>query len=254
MREVTLLLSAVAGGVDALAIALFAGLFVSYMTGNSIGTATSVALADFGNLLPRLLPIPMFALGVLLASSVIEIGVRRNSRALLSIVLGCEAALLVIAMLIGGRQVRTGSPAQDPLIYVIASLAAVAMGMQNTTVRDESGRSVYTTFMTGSLIFALEEIVAWCFWKLSPVRGRADSTLSPIGRWTPNSIRLKLYGGMYCTYLIGGVAAILIGQRLYYWALILPVAGLLIALSWNLWRPLYGDPSVGSASDEGLRV
>jgi uncharacterized membrane protein YoaK (UPF0700 family) len=242
LRWLALLLAAVAGSVDAVAITLLARIATNYMSGNSVSTVTSIVLRDPNGLLPALIPIPMFALGVFVASTTIEIGVRRNSRAPLSLVLACEATLIATAMLLGGRHTLAGSPFDDPVLYVIASLAAISMGMQNTTLRDSEGRLILTTFLTGSLIFAMEEIAASVFQLVSPVRNGSEATLSPIAHWRPNANRLKLYGGMYCAYLAGAASTVLIGQILYFWAWILPVSALVVALAWNIRRPLYVNP------------
>jgi uncharacterized membrane protein YoaK (UPF0700 family) len=242
LRWLALLLAAVAGSVDAVAITLLARIATNYMSGNSVSTVTSIVLRDPRGLLPALLPIPMFALGVFVASTTIEIGVRRNSSAPLSIILAFEATLIATAMLIGGRHTLTGSPFDDPVLYVIASLAAISMGMQNTTLRDSGGRLILTTFLTGSFIFAMEEIAASVFQLVSPIRNSVDAKLSPIAHWKPNIDRLRLYGGMYCAYLAGAAATVLIGQRLYFWAWILPISALIVALAWNIRHPLYVNP------------
>jgi hypothetical protein len=108
-----LLLAAVAGGVDAVALVLFVGMFVSYMTGNSIETVTYLALGRWSDVLPRALPIPMF-IGIFTRSSLIEIGVRRNSRIIFSIVLGMEAVLQTLGMVVGGLHFQHAVDTQVP--------------------------------------------------------------------------------------------------------------------------------------------
>jgi uncharacterized membrane protein YoaK (UPF0700 family) len=142
VRRLSLLMAAIAGGVDGVAIILFAGMLTSYMTGNSIGSTAAIVLGRFADLLPHLLPIPMFALGVFVASSVIEVGTRKRSGAFLTVVLAIESALLTLALMVGGPHGRGAYPGQDPLLFVVVSFVAMAMGMHDTTIRDGNGRLI----------------------------------------------------------------------------------------------------------------
>jgi hypothetical protein len=79
---------------------------------------------------------------------------------------------------------------------------------------------------------------------LTPPRETIDPSLPSIAHWRPNFERLRLYGGAYGLYLVGGAITVLLAQRLSFWALILPVAGLLVVIAFNLWHPLYAESAM----------
>lgn len=141
-----LLLSVTGGLVDACGFLTLGGLFVSHMTGNTTSLAVAFGQGHWLVGWPHLFAIPFFVLGVFLGYRAI---LASRSLRRCGLILLVEAALLTIfatALLLFGELPRNTAG-----FYLMAIPPLLAMGMQNSTLR-QIGRSAFpSTYMTGVL-------------------------------------------------------------------------------------------------------
>jgi uncharacterized membrane protein YoaK (UPF0700 family) len=220
-------LAVVGGYVDAVGFLTIAGLFVGHMSGNTVRLGVFVGDGDWSLAAQRLVPIIVFTLGVMGGIALVEALRRRSAPAPAALVLGVEAGLLVAFMLVGravlGDRSATGGSWQ---YYLVAALAVLAMGWQNAAVRRVAGVPLHTTFVTGMLAHLAEEAVnGWYAWRDLRRAGaarRADDVVGVAFR------RVRLHGGVWLSYLGGGILGAFLALRWDLWSLTLPLAVLVV--------------------------
>lgn len=80
--------------------------------------------------------------------------------------MGVEAALLSLFMIYGGEVIRGGETRANSTweFYSLVALPAFAMGLQDAALRRVGGRTVRTTYVTGTLTNLGEDCVAYLYW------------------------------------------------------------------------------------------
>ena len=224
-------LAVVAGYVDAVGFLTLAGLFVAHMSGNTVRLGVFVGDGDWSLAAQRLVPIIVFTIGVAGGIALVEALRRRSAPAPAARVLSVEAALLLAFMLVG-RIVLDGHGAAGGSwhYYLLAVLAVLAMGWQNAALRRVAGVPVHTTFVTGILTHLAEESVnGWYAWR--------DLRRAGTGRRPDDAVavafrRARLHGGVWASYLAGGVLGAFLALHWNLWSLTLPLAvlGVLIVV------------------------
>jgi uncharacterized membrane protein YoaK (UPF0700 family) len=136
-RLLAVLLSALAGFVDAIGFLELGGLFVSFMTGNSTRLGVFVAEASREALVAVGL-IASFVAGVALGTVIGRAAGGQRRRAILA----CVAALLLGAGILGILGAASAS----------ALLLALAMGAENAIFEADGEVRVGLTYMTGTLV------------------------------------------------------------------------------------------------------
>jgi uncharacterized membrane protein YoaK (UPF0700 family) len=197
-----LLLTALAGYVDALGFLRLGGLYTSFMSGNTTQFAVYVAEADWGRALLPIALVLVFLGGAILGSA---LGLLAPARWVTPIILAFETLLALAALSIG-----FAAPEPGP-----ASLAiATAMGAQNAVLAQVKGFRAGTTFVTGAL-FSLGQKIAEALTGRGPTFGWAGDAL------------------VWLSLLLGALAGALAYRAVNLYALIPPavVAGLLAALT-----------------------
>lgn len=144
-----LLLSALAGYVDAVGYLLLGGLFVAFMSGNT--TRFGVDLVRGEGAMSWATVILAFVAGAFVGSLLRDLA---GPRLGLVVLLATEAGLLALAVATGGAAV--------PL--------AAAMGLQNLARQPVAGAQPGTTFVTGTLVGLGQALAA-------AIRGRANRAL-----------------------------------------------------------------------------
>ncbi|MCJ2015079.1 YoaK family protein [Methylobacterium sp. J-076] len=134
-----LVLTALAGYVDALGFVRLGGLYTSFMSGNTTQFAVYLGEWDAGRVLMPLALVAVFLAGAILGSTVaLLVPARWTTPAVLALETGLMGAALGI-----------GLTAPEP---GLASLAiAMAMGAQNAVLSGVKGFRAGTTFVTGAL-------------------------------------------------------------------------------------------------------
>lgn len=222
-------LAIVGGYVDAVGFLTLAGLFVAHMSGNTVRLGVFLGDGDWSLAAQRLVPIIVFTLGVIAGVALIEALRRRAAPAPAARVLSVEVLLLLAFMLVG-RAVLGGHTATGGSwdYYLLATLAVLAMGWQNAALRRVAGVPLHTTFVTGILTHLADEAVnGWYAWRdlhRSGTARRADDAAGIAFR------RARLHGGVWLSYLGGGVLGAFIALRWDLWSLTLPLVALLVVV------------------------
>lgn len=158
-----------------------------------------------------------FLAGAGLAGGLTEWGRARGWKSIYVLPLSVQAVLLAAFAAVLGIGTPKGSPPLL-LIYTLACLAALAMGLQNATITRLSGGVVRTTHMTGVMTdLGLEG--AQYLWRLRN-RGHAAAgapSAAPTGR------RLLLFGSIIASFAIGSGLGALAYHHVPVWAMALPV-------------------------------
>jgi uncharacterized membrane protein YoaK (UPF0700 family) len=143
------LLTAIAGWIDAIGFLSLGGFYVSFMSGNT--TQLGIGLARFDGDVVRLpaVLVACFVLGAFAATLIHSV----SGRWQLSAILLLEGVLLGVVLAL--------SFWQAPLLEAAGPLA-LAMGAQNAALRSESGRRIGATFVTGTVFSLGERLALWC--------------------------------------------------------------------------------------------
>lgn len=213
-QKIGFALSGVSGFVDTAGFVLLFRLFTAHVTGNFVLAGAALAL-DRDGIWGRLGTMPVFAVAVLLAAWISK----RNHDGLLSRLLLVEAAFLFL-FAIGGIVLSpslTGGP-DNPVVFLVASLGVIAMGIQNGTMRLALPANPPTTVMTGNLTNATMDSLEY-FLAQGECRNIARKKLART---------LPVLGGFTIGAIVGGTSAAFI----HYWGVLLPCAVLvMLALS-----------------------
>jgi uncharacterized membrane protein YoaK (UPF0700 family) len=146
MEAVTL--SAVAGYVDAIGYLQLGGIYVANMSGNSVSIGIHAARTEWDAMWQKLLPVCCYVLALILTRLTVHIGSRQGVKRIASVALTAEIALLVLFTFVSGRAAGV-------------VLASLAMGIQAGTVTRFNHVTIFTAFVTGSLVKFADYLSAW---------------------------------------------------------------------------------------------
>ena len=221
----------VAGGVDAIGFLTLAHLFTAHMSGNSVAMAAYAGQGQWPEALRRAFPIPAFAAGVMGGAALMEGCRRKNVRAPGALALALEAALLLAFLLWQSSVPAHGGipPLPTWRFRCLAALLPLAMGLQNAALRRVGGKTVRTTYISGNLTDFAEGLSEWMFRLRDRAQGRSEGK--------PPS-RMALAGCIWLGYIAGAAGGSLLEGRWAFWALTLPLAGLLAAIGAEWRQPL----------------
>jgi uncharacterized membrane protein YoaK (UPF0700 family) len=219
------LLTGVAGYVDALGYLKYFQIFSANMSGNHIRLGIDVTEGRWADAGLRLLPIASFAVGVVIAELLV-VGKRGSLRLRAVAPLWVmEAAALLVVML--GDQLVRDTHGRD---LVLLGLLAFAMGMQNTSLRRSRSLDVFTTHVTGVLTTA-------CMGVAKGLRGLGRRKAERGRRRRGISSRKIWRGSLPVVYIVGAAAGAE-GLRLagiYALAVAAMLLLVLCGLSWMEW-------------------
>ncbi|GJD95278.1 YoaK family protein [Methylobacterium iners] len=194
-----LLLTALAGYIDAIGFIQLSGLYTSFMSGNTTQLGVSVSHGALGQAVMPAVLIATFLIGSTIASG---LSIVTPAPWKTAAVLAYEAILLVGAFALG---------LQLPQLSLASFFLALAMGAQNAVLGSVQGFRAGTTFITGAL-FSLGQKLAAAFTKTGPPSG-----------WIGDA-------AVWLALLIGAVAGAAVYDRLGIFALVFP-AGLTVCLA-----------------------
>ena len=224
----------VAGYVDAVGFLTLAGLFVAHMSGNTVRLGVFVGGGDWSLAAQRFVPIVVFVLGVVAGVALIE-ALRRRSTPAPARVLGVEAALLLVFMLAGRAVLGSDSaPAGSWDYYLLGSVAVLAMALQNVALRRVAGVPIHTTFVTGMLTYVGEEFVHGWYARRDLRRTGAAPHHDDAARVAFR--RARFHGGVWISYLAGGVIGAFIALHWDLWSLTLPLGALVVLIAFDARR------------------
>ncbi len=140
------LMTIASGFVDTFCFLTLGRVFTSHVTGNTIMIGV-YAFAQRGNLLLHVFSVLMFFTGLVAGALLIRLSSRSARR---GFVLALFVEALLLAALIATIALAPAS-IQGSSCYGLVCLAAVAMGVQNTSLGASGLLSEYTTHITGTL-------------------------------------------------------------------------------------------------------
>ncbi|HLV80544.1 MAG TPA: YoaK family protein [Chthonomonadaceae bacterium] len=233
----------VAGYVDIIGWIMLSHVYTSHMTGNTASLGHALAAGEGQKALAYGIPIPCFVLGLIAGAFILQIGKRRRIHSTLALVLGLEALLLGLFVLLGFlfEGPEGAVPQSDARSALLLFLAASAMGLQTVTLTRIGRLRVYTTYLTGTLSKFAESLAEYSLWVYDRGRGRFFRRIGRIARATPRQEsfqHLVLTAGLWAGFACG----VLCGTRaLRAWnvaALGLPIALLLLFSLVDAVRPV----------------
>jgi uncharacterized membrane protein YoaK (UPF0700 family) len=240
LREavVALVLTFVAGFVDGFGFLTLNGMYVANMSGNSVQLGVYAVAGEARSALLHGFTIAMFLAGLLLSGAVIELAQRRGMRRVIAMAMALELlSLLPFLLLTPGAP---GRPAPAGLMAAIAA-AAVAMGLQNTSLRMANILTTYTTHVTGTITRFSEDLVAWLI-------GLAGSDRSGQRQLRRGAL---LSGGLWVAFVLGTILAAVLLPDLGRVALVVPLAIVLAAGATDAIAPI--APPESKEGDQRLR-
>ncbi len=187
---VGIVLTAVAGFVDAVGFIELGGFFASFMSGASISLGVSASGTDWVAMYHATVLIAVFVIAATIASVIS--GVMRPLGVATAILL--EAACLTGAILM----IESGWSSSDSVVPVVA-----AMGIQNTALRPISGIRLGVTFMTGTLV------------SLSQALGRLLIGRARSWSWAPHAL-------IWFLFVAGAVAGAVLHRKYGFIAIAVP--------------------------------
>lgn len=211
---VAVLLTVAAGFVDTFGVLSLGGVFTANMTGNTVLMGV-YAFVRQGSPALHAFTIALFVVGLIAGDVLVEAGAALRIRRRLSLPLAVEALLLVglfVGTHFGEPVVGTGR------LYALASLAAAAMGLQNTSLRIAGILTVYTTHLTGTITKFSEYTVAWAF----SMRRRGDPSRGK--HHAANAKGALLCAALWLGFACGSFAASWLAPDMSALGLLLPLA------------------------------
>ena len=198
LAAVAVVLSAVAGYIDALGWALLSQVYVANMSGNTVALGRAVAHRDLGEAAARIWPIVTFTLGLFASELIYELVRRRGRQSSAGWTLGLEAAAVAFVAILPWP----AAPSTSGITYYLPTgLLCVAMGLQNATLIRIGASSVYTTHVTGNLTRLAREGAHALPWIHDPA-GSAESGGPGKQR---SKRRVALMTAVWVAYAIGAV-------------------------------------------------
>jgi uncharacterized membrane protein YoaK (UPF0700 family) len=198
-------LALISGYVDAYALVKF-GVYASFMTGNTTSAGVHAGQFDLAAARHSLLPIPLFLLGVLTGTLLMQADRRRALPRL--------SALVAAMLTVGIAAAYFSWPGW--LSIVILSFA---MGVMNTSVLQVGGQTVGVGYMTGDLNNLAQHLALGI---------RSAPVVQAQGEWDTHWRRASLLAGLWIAFLSGAVLGAAFGSRLAVWTLLLPALMLLV--------------------------
>jgi len=178
----SIVLSAVAGYVDAAGFASLIGLFPAHLTGELVGDAIAFSSGHARDHRTHLWMLPVFIGSVILASLVARLLRRRGLRPLAGLL--ALVTLALAAFSFSDPVAHALHAAIRTQMLVGGGLAVAAMGFQNALMREALRASCPTTVMTGNLTQVVIDLSDRAFSKIlrpSPHDRRPRSRLGAVG-------------------------------------------------------------------------
>jgi uncharacterized membrane protein YoaK (UPF0700 family) len=218
----TCILSFIAGFVDTSVFVALFGLFTAHVTGNFVLIGAALVHRN-GDVLPKLLALPVFVLAVVAAVKAAE-ALERRQRQRIPAFLYAESVLLLLAFL--ASMLDAPLHPGDPSALLAGMFAAAAMGLQNALMRLELASLPSTTVMTVNVTQSAIDVVTMLGRNVDPRNdaARRDEARKRFARMWPQ----------ICAFTAGAAAGAVSYAMIALGALVLPaVLGVVLALRWS---------------------
>jgi len=217
-RTVPIVLGFVGGYVDGCTFVALFGLFVAQVTGSFVSAGAAVVMHEHGALI-KVLAIPVFLLGAVVATAVVSIARHAGWRPS-SLVLGLES-LLLACLLVTMLVVPDMTNPDQPAALVAGAFGLCAMGVQSAFVRllmaDTPSTNVMTTNTTQLAIDVTEVLLA----RLWPGRSGGFPTSADMGIAHKRFVETV---PIVLAFLIGTIAGAMAWYGVGFVCLVLPIA------------------------------
>ena len=220
-RAVTLGL--VGGYVDTVGYIMLRGLFPNHVTGN-----LPIAAAHPGKTaIPLLIMVPLFLAAVIAAAFAAGRIRRRSSAAVLPVILGVEAGLLGLFLLLGGALIPDRDASTLITQTVVGAAGVCAMGVQSVVTR-LGGYVFPTTMVTGTLTL------------LGMDTAQVLDGGQTAGERAVVVRRVKAFSRVVAAFAVGAALGGLMTALVRFWAMALPVAAVALC-AWGQARVATGE-------------
>ena len=216
------MLAFVAGATNAGGF-LAVGQYTSHMTGIVSAMADRLVLGDATVVLIAFASLSSFLAGAMTSTVLVNWGLRHRLHSAYTLPLLLEAAALILFGLLGASL----SLATALLVPATVLLLCYLMGVQNAVITKISRAEIRTTHVTGLVTDLGIELG-----KLVYVNRRPGAP--PV---RANRERMRTHGLLIGLFFIGGIVGA-IGFQLAGYVMTVPLAGLLLLISW---RPVVAD-------------
>ena len=234
-----LILTFSSGMVDIIAFLGIYPLFTAHVTGTTVHMASNMVHGKGTEVIAGGAILLSFFWGSVLGRMIIHAGARRGFRRVATITLGIEAVLIAWVGAEGASWRHAGatmsiSPGH---MYLYVALLAGAMGMQTATLTGIGALTVHTTFLTG-MVNKLSQLVSHIIVRGYDFRrGRAKTPENLAAQSAESKYAIFIFS-IWVFYVFGAL-----GGTASYWrwgirALLIAVAGILIGIATDFFRPL----------------
>jgi uncharacterized membrane protein YoaK (UPF0700 family) len=230
---ISLLLTWIAGFVDAVGFLALGHIYTANMSGNSIAVGIQTINRNWLEALVRLWPVITYVIGLLLCRVLLELGARRQIRRMATFTLALEILLLSLVCFARPQ----GAAVTLPAVFSIG-LLAVAMGIQNGTLTHFSFVTVHTGFVTGTLVKMAEELARYMAWLWDETSRRRWRSALRSSRHEESFQRSVLLAGLWMTYVAGALSGAVGNHLASLRSLAVPVASLVLVIALDLHSPL----------------
>ncbi|HET7892414.1 MAG TPA: YoaK family protein [Candidatus Sulfotelmatobacter sp.] len=208
-----ILLTLTAGYVDAVGFLKLGGIYVANMSGNSVSTGIHSVEGEWSVVLFRLWAIGCFVSALFLTRLLID-----SAAPVLSGRVAAPALVVEIVLLVFFSKVKS----ENAGIFC----AAVAMGVHTATLNRFNGITVYTTFVTGTLVKFAEHLAEWV---LRLIKREDPATNFEGARWLLS---------VWAAYITGAGFGAGVFRQIGSAATLLACAGVAVVILIDLVRPL----------------
>lgn len=213
-------LTLLAGYVDAIGYLSLGHVYVANMSGNSIAIGIHTSKGQLSEVWRYAWPVMSFVAGLLLSRLIVSWGMASGWRSVAAPALLLEGAALAAFIAV-------------PAGVFGVLLVAGAMGIQAATVARFRGLTVYTSFVTGSLVklaeHGAESIVEWLR------KGDACPMYTANALW---------FASIWVAYVIGAILGTAALQALARGSVIIAVAYVMVMVAIDLIKPSELDTSI----------
>lgn len=238
-----------AGVIDLLGYLVLYQAFVAHMTGNTVSSVLHGIEHNWTEMFHRLLPIPAFFLGVLVAELILESARRKHRHYLTARAMAIEAAalaaFLIYSLLAFGAQPRMMVEPTRGQYVLLVTLLATAMGVQSASMRKIGALTIFTTFMTGTLTKMAKDLSDHLLWMRRRTRGRMRERLGLTLRLSPRQESFQSVLVLAALYVGYGTGALSCAFGFHRWGVSIAAAPLTLVVATivaDLVRPMSPEP------------
>ena len=237
-----ILVTWVAGFVDAVGFLSLYRLYTANMSGNSVSVGIQIASGGWAQVFRNGWPVAVFTAGLFIGAMVLEWGDRTHVRRIVAVALALEAVLLVGFLAAGGSMLQHGEVHAPNFwtFYGTVALPALAMGIQDATITRIGGLSVRTTHVTGSIVHFAAAGSEYLFWLHDRTAGRIRRRFGKALRVSARQACFRealMMSGLWISYVVGAACGAGLKTVWELNALAIPLAALALLLIVDLFRP-----------------